>query len=89
MKKKEIYLVTSEFIGLDIERRQRVTDTEEKAFAIKQEMVEEVSTILKDEMQDEYDDEYNDKMDSEYRWYLYDFDYSIGAEVHIEVLEIE
>jgi hypothetical protein len=89
MKKKEVYLVTSEFQGLDIERRQRVTDTEEKAFAIKQEMVEEVSAILKEEMQDEYDDEYNDKMDGEYRWYLYDGEYIMGAEVHIEVLEIE
>jgi hypothetical protein len=52
-------------------------------------MVEEVSAILKEEMQDEYDDEYNDKMDGEYRWYLYDGEYIMGAEVHIEVLEIE
>jgi hypothetical protein len=89
MEKKKVYLVTSEFVGLDIERQQRVTDTEEKAIAIKQEMVEEVSAILKEEMQEEYDDEYNDKMDSEYRWYLYDGEYIMGAEVHIEILDVE
>lgn len=89
MKKKEIFLVTSEFIGLDIERQQRVTDTEEKAIAIKRYMIEEAQAVLKEDMMDGYDDEYNDKMDTEYRWYLYDGDYSIGAEVYIKVLELE
>jgi lantibiotic modifying enzyme len=89
MEKKQVYIITKEFMGLDYERQQRVTTTEEKAFAIKEEMVEEASAILKEDMMDGFDDEYNDKLDTEYRWYLYDGDYSVGAEVYIEILDVE
>jgi len=81
MKKREIYVISVEN-NIDANYTPRATESEEKAFEIKNEIVSELNSML------DCDCEYN-VYDNEYVYKKFTDDYAQYVEVRIECIPIE